>query len=171
MLFPEWVKADTRKNSYKDLLLPFLVILTTIAVTTISSNSRSLQTSSFFIASSLLGGVYFFNILLYLPVLFVIRIIRGDRKYRSLIYKCLSILLWSFIPLAFLWIGASIINLTLYKIPWSVFSNMFFWGKAIIIPLSLFYFYKKNSKENFFDSLIDSMLVAGFVLLLSLIKW
>lgn len=161
---------DQRTNYYKHILLTFLVILISVTVTIISSN-RSLAAYNALLGLSLLGGVYCFNIFLYLPLLIVIRFVRGERAFGFLVLKCLSIVLWSFIPLASLWIGASIVSLTFYDLPWSVFSNIFFWGKAIIVPFSLFYFYNKFNKENIFDSLFDSMLAAGLVLILSLIKW
>lgn len=168
MLLQDSLKTDTRNNPYSHILLPLLVIMVAVVITTISNN-YSLKLDSALMVISLLGGVYFFNIFLYFPILIVIQFIRGERAFGLLIIKCLSILLWSFIPLALLWIGASIINLTFYKLPWSVFSIIFLWGKAIVIPLSLFYFYKRFSKESLYDSLIDSMLACGFVVILSLI--
>jgi len=156
-------------NFLKHLILPLFLNLISILIIALTNKFDNGTGKTILFDIVLLGGTYFFIMIYYLPVLIVIQFLRGERIVKRLIHNCMAILLWSFVPLAVVLIIIAIVSAVIHKLPWSVFSGVFSWGKAIIIPLSLFYFYKKFSKESFYDSLIDSMSTCGFVLLLTLL--
>lgn len=148
----------------KLFIVPLLINF--ISLTLVALNEMNGETDLIKIGLIVIGGSYLLTMVFYLPPLIVLRWIRGQHILHQNIFTCLTIVLWSFTPIAVAWIILSVITFFGQSIPWKMFSYIFFWGKALFVPFSICLSYWKLTHENFYTSIIDSMITSLIVLIL-----
>lgn len=163
----------TKVDSYKLILLPTIINLISVVFVVFSNWKYFNGNISLLLGVGLplLSVGYIMIMLLYVPILVIAQWFREKTLLFQTLIVSIAIVLWSFTPLAIIWIMLSIVSLIFKQLPWLVFSSTYFWAKTLVIPLSLFYFYWKFTMASVYDSLFDAMIVAGTVLILLTINW
>ncbi len=157
-------------NKFVLFIVPMIINCISLTLVALSQMSTA-EAHLLKIGLIILSGGYLLTMVFYLPPLVVLRWIRGQRILYQNIFTCVSILLWSFTPLAITWIILAIITLYGLNISWQIFTFSFFWEKALLLPVSLFLSYWKLSHENIYISFIDSMITSIIVLILFFISF
>lgn len=157
-------------TSFKQTILPMIINILAVSITVVSNVVGENMSLTIKIGLPLLLISYLIIMGTYLPLLFTMRWFRGERLIGNIFLTSIIILLWGFVPLSSLWILLALGKLFI-TIPWEIFSKAFIWSKILIVPLSLAVFYWRYTKEEFSDSIIDSMVVSGAMVMLSLINF
>lgn len=156
-----------KKHCSQFVLLIAPVAINFISLILVVLSQVSVEEANLFkIGLIVLSSGYLLSMLFYLPPLFVLRWIRGQHNFYKNILTCLTILLWSFTPLAIAWIVLATITLFGVDIPWLTFNSIYFWGKALVVPIFLYISYWKLSDNDLYTSFIDSMITSVVVLIL-----
>ncbi|MBZ4684216.1 MAG: hypothetical protein PWQ59_1786 [Thermoanaerobacterium sp.] len=155
--------------SWKQLILPVVIVFTSIILTVAGQVKFFTGSLKVFFESGIImvGLIYLLRFLILFPVLVTIRFVRSKSKGSYILLSSILIILWSFLPLALIWSGMSIISIVITPIQWNIFYKTYLWMNALVFPISVFYFYWKYTESNLIDSLIDAMILSGIELILN----
>jgi hypothetical protein len=165
------VDRKIKVASPKQIILPITIMLASMTLAILSQYRLFAGHLMIFLGGGfiMLGLAYLLQFIILFPMLAIIILVRSKGNKDRLLTKSALIILSALSTSALVWAGMSIVSLTMTVIPWSIFSVANSWMVALLLPLSLFYFYWRFTDCSVTDSLLDSMILSGMALILPLL--